>query len=182
MKKVVKKGEADVKKRTRTIIATISLCICMLLLTGCAATKTAKELGALRAFRYSFGSFFGGSYVYSIAAETDDDGNERVMLRSETENIAQPEKTSCVVDASVLDELAALIFDNGIAGWDGFSERDSSILDGYGFVLNAQFENGTITADGYMKEPRGYEKAHAALADYLAKLADGAQANNHGTE
>lgn len=162
------------KNKMRVMTMIMALCMCMLLLTGCGTAKTAKELGALHAFRYSFGSFSGGSYVYSIATETDNDGNERVMLRIEAQNIEHPEEASYEVDASVLDELSALIFENGIAGWDGFSEEDRSILDGYGFVLDAQFENGTITADGYMKEPRGYEKAHTVLAEYLKKTADDA--------
>lgn len=169
-------------KKTMRIIVIMSLCMCLLSLTGCGSTKTAEELGALRAFKYSFGSYSGGSYVYSIASETDDDGSERVMLRSKVENIEHPEETSRVVDGSVLDELSAIIFENGIANWDGFSESDDSILDGYGFVLEAQFENGTIAAMGYMKEPRGYEKAHTVLVDYLTQIADGKHANNNDTE
>ena len=71
-----------------------------------------------------------------------------------------------------LEELAEIIKSNGICSWNGFNERDPGVLDGYGFNLTANFENGILTASGYMRYPNNYKVGHKVLHSYFEKLSD----------
>ena len=77
------------------------------------------------------------------------------------------------IDAKYLDELAGIISKNDVAKWDGFDESEDGVLDGSGFTLKIEYDDGeTIDVHGYMKYPDDYEKVEDALDEFLHKLID----------
>lgn len=123
-------------------------------------------LGPLIMFSYGYGDYFTGYYDYTVYDTADG-----VMLEAYGSNGVELNVEKTVPDET-LEELRALIGEAGIDAWDGFDEKDEEIMDGYSFNLKAQYQNGTLAAEGYMKEPEGYEAGHQALVDFLEKLAN----------
>ena len=74
------------------------------------------------------------------------------------------------VEESVMEDLAKIIHSNGIFLWDGFKAESDEAGIGYGFSLMAEFEHGTITAEGFEKVPENYRQGHSALSKYLESL------------
>ena len=117
---------------------------------------------------YEYGSFFDGYWDFDLHLE---DG--QVLLSAQGSNGVDLDIKSQLVLDNVLVELQNIIADHDILLWNGFSERDDDILDGYSFALNINYENGTeLRASGYMMEPDNYKQGHAALSEYLLALAE----------
>ena len=117
---------------------------------------------------YEYGSYFGGYWEFDLSL---DDG--QVLFYAQGSNGIDLEIDGRIVPDSVFDELQNIITDNDIILWNGFSKQDTDILDGYGFALNIDYENGTkLSASGYMMEPGNYEQGHAALSEYFLALAE----------
>lgn len=143
----------------------------LLIITMCSSFlvsySAVKAYGELQNFSYSYGSFFGGYYDYTLSTITDDNGNEQIYLRYETSNMAKPEVKAGFVSQSDMKKLNELIHKYRIERWNGFDKYNDGILDGYGFGLRAGYENKTITAQGYERRPLRYNEAHAALLSYF---------------
>jgi len=160
-----------------SIVLLVTLAFMTLVLPGCKADVS--KFGGLKNFAYSYGSFNGGQRDFTITEASGDDvrSEGRYLFVAKGYNGVDLD-VEVFVGQDVLDDIAAIIADNGIAEWDGFDEVDRDILDGYSFLLAAQYESGTIQASGYMKYPNNYEQGHAALSEYLESLA--ASYNRYG--
>ena len=63
------------------------------------------------------------------------------------------------VDDTWVDVLTSIVQENNVILWDGFSESDSTLLDGTHFSITLEFSDGTtVNANGYGRfpEPRVY--------------------------
>jgi len=125
-----------------------------------------NDAGKLICISYSFGSFFGGQWDYSITKQYDE-----LYLLGKGGNGVDLNVCAKVSDKE-LGELAEIIESNGIHSWNGFDEFNHGVLDGYGFDLIANFENGTLIASGYEIYPDNYEAGHEVLRSYFEKLSD----------
>ena len=150
-----------------TAVACLNL-LCVLCLAGGALAQEAlpEELGALTALTYNYGSFHGGEWNFTITPERPDQVDEHSpkyhFLARGFNGVALD--VDGFFDQTLMDQLARVLHDRGILQWHGFAERDTDVLDGYSFHLTAQFEHGTLTAEGYERYPENYDAAHNVLA------------------
>ena len=128
------------------------------------------DTGKLIAFSYHFGSFNGGYWNYSIFEQ-----NGNYFFEGTGHNSVSLDVRGEVYEQTLV-EISELIEENEIKKWHGFSGVNKNVYDGYGYKLEAVFENETLHASGYMLYPPGYETGHQALADYLGELASRIQA------
>ena len=119
--------------------------------------------GKLTGFSYSFGSFFGETLSYRIFEH-----NGKLYLEASGFN-ATPLDEKGEVPEDTLERLSVIIEAVGIKEWHGFSS-DSDVLDGYGFGLEAVYENDILTASAYHVMPDNYERGHRSLAGFLEEL------------
>lgn len=119
----------------------------------------------IKSFHYSYGSFLNGYLDYDIREE-----NGTIFLSASGKNGIDLEIDK-EVDEKILEDIEKLIEDNHIENWNGFSEVDHDILDGYSYNLIIKYKNGKkLLATGYMKFPANYEQGHKALTEYLEEL------------
>ncbi|MCL1799370.1 MAG: hypothetical protein FWG23_06510 [Eggerthellaceae bacterium] len=135
-----------------------------------------EDWGTLEYFEYRFGSFNEGQWEYRIErkeakGEEGKGATEPTCLFTTRGYSSADMYMEEYVDASVLDDIAQIIAENGILSWDGFEKRDLDILDGFGFRLEAEFTEGALFATGYEKYPKDYSRGHQALSSYLDALA-----------
>ena len=125
--------------------------------------------GQLKALTYSYGSFNGGQWDYAVSCESEADVDEdspKCHFTAKGSNGVDMDVEGYFPQA-IMDQLKSVIVAHGILQWDGFDERDEEILDGYGYKLTAEFENGILTASGYEKYPENYKTGHAFLTGVL---------------
>jgi len=158
----------------RIFVAVFMLMLILMALSCCKESGFVPlepaNLGKMLTLVYEYGSFNGGQCDFSITREKDDSGKESIHFLAKGSNGVEMD-ADYEIEQNVLDEIAKIIVDYGIFEWHGFSGRNNDILDGYGFRLAADFENGSLTANGYMKKPKGYDEGHKALSEYLTALA-----------
>ncbi len=135
----------------------------LMMIAGCAGSK--PYLGDITEFSYHYGSYFGGYYEYDLVLQDDAvhftaRGLNGVELDIDKE-----------VDPSVLDDLSSAISDNHLETWDGFSESNDNVLDGYSFGLNVAYDDDReLSAGGYEMYPDNYEKVHDELVEILESI------------
>ena len=141
------------------IFALLSLC-------GCGEKTAAPAADAqLVSFRFTTsGSSFAVGREYSAELA---DGAVTLSVCGEITNF---EALSGSADASVMDDLAALINAYELYGWDGFSKGAAE--DGFAFELTAEYSDGSsITARGGAKYPDGWQEAQGAIDERFASIA-----------
>ena len=124
------------------------------------------DRGKLLGASYSFGSFNEGQWDYRIA---ELDG--KLYFTAEGSNGVELD-IHAEVSIQKFEEFEKIIESNHIQNWHGFNECDDEVLDGYGFTLTIDFEEGSLTASGYESYPENYEVIHESLVDYFEQLAD----------
>lgn len=134
-----------------------------IILIGC--SKTSKNESDIVSFSYDYGSFTEGYYKYSITVE-----NDKVLFSAKGLNGINM-NINKEIDASYLDNLSEIINDKEIYKWDGFDEKDNSILDGYSFSLKVEYaDETTLKADGYMRYPNNYDEGHKKILEFIETI------------
>ena len=139
------------------------LVISVFLITGCNKSNEIKS--DIVSFTYNYGSYHGGYYKYNISKVEDDiiftaKGSNGIKLDIDKK-----------IDKSYLKELANIINENKIYEWNGFNKHNKDVLDGYGFYLEVNYENGeVIKANGYMEYPKNYDKSNKVLTAFLESI------------
>ena len=139
------------------------LVISVFLITGCNKSNEIKS--DIVSFKYYYGSGEGSIYEYTLSLKEDKvvftaKGYNDVNLNIEKE-----------IDKSYLKELANIINENKIYEWNGFNKHNKDVLDGYGFYLEVNYENGeVIKANGYMEYPKNYDKSDKVLTAFLESI------------
>lgn len=114
-------------------------------------------------FRYEFGGFSGGSWVYDISMEQDS-----LMFTARAYNGAQMNFSS-KVDGHFVNGLIKLLIDNNVKKWDGFN-KPNNILDGYSFSLSVSYGDLNINAYGHESYPENYKEINKTITDYFDLL------------
>ena len=107
---------------------------------------------------------------YEIYQRMEENGPAMVLERE----MGQA-KDACLMQDGDLKMFEALLGELGIAKWNGFSGRDSRVLDGTTFGLDVHYWDGrSISAHGYMRFPGGYRDSMQRIYGFL----DGILAKN----
>ncbi|PKL31513.1 hypothetical protein CVV43_02500 [Candidatus Saccharibacteria bacterium HGW-Saccharibacteria-1] len=114
-------------------------------------------------FKYEFGGFSGGSWVYDISMEQDS-----FMFTARAYNGAQMNFSS-KVDEHFVNGLIKLLIDNNVKKWDGFN-KPNNILDGYSFSLSVSYGDLNINAYGHENYPENYKEINKIITDYFDLL------------
>jgi hypothetical protein len=154
-------------RKTIIIFACSSLFI---LLMSCNLNFIKKEdisEKEIKLFEYSYGSFFGGYYEYSISSE-----DKKMIFKAKGMNGVDLDIEKEITKDEI-DDLLKLIVEEDLNSWNGFDKSDEDILDGYSFSLNIKFEDEyIIKAFGYEKYPENYDKRHEKIEKYLNELVE----------
>ena len=150
---------------SRLLAMIILLVFAIIPLTGCITLPLPTKTGNIKEFSYQYGSYFVGNWEYRIF-----ESNGKLWLEGNGFNGVELNIRGEVPE-NTLNEIMEIINEYNIKAWHGFKKYNPLIPDGYGFSLTVEYENGTLSAAGYLRYPRGYEAGHEALAAYLDKLA-----------
>lgn len=119
----------------------------------------------IKSFHYSYGSYFGGYYNYDIQQE-----GSKYRLTATGYNGVELNVNKLITKNDVR-KIKDIVNQQKIYEWNGFDKSDDSVMDGSSFSLEIVYLSGeTITASGYMKYPKEYEKRIQTLIDYLEKI------------
>jgi len=125
----------------------------------------APPVGQLNSFSYSYGGFH-AAWEYTLFRS----GDEVLLLAKGLNGVNLDVHKK--LDPQVLDLLYDIMVKNDVLTWNGFSGEDRGVLDGPGFSLTVVFDNYTVTAAGYAKEPQNYQAGHRALVAFLESLVE----------
>ena len=125
------------------------------------AAEPEKDFDELLSLTYDYGSYFGGSWDFSITKEGSTYlftavGGNGVDMNVEKE-----------VDKSVIEDLQKIISEQKLCLRDGVHMHDEDILDGWNEDFQAEFSTGEVTYEYYGGDARKNE----ALSNYLLELA-----------
>lgn len=151
------------KKSVKYSIAVVIIIIVGIFSINFIQSNTPSK-GTATSFNYAYGSYNGGYWDYSVYTE-----NESTYFLASGSNGVDL-NINVQVDKSVLVDLTKIVMDYKVWKWDGFRKQDDNVIDGYSFYLKVVFENDTISAYGYMKEPKNYEQVHEVLESYFEEL------------
>ena len=99
----------------------------------------------------------GFNYSYSCK-----DGKRSITVR--IDGVSEQDALTLDADECFEAQLEAVIDRYCLKKWDGFSKSDRNVLDGSSFYFSAHFDDGSsISANGYMRYPKGYGEVKAAL-------------------
>ena len=163
------------KKNTFKIIAVVAVVIAAVIALAAVlvfkmnANKYERN-GAITSFSFSGSYGLGGAVGYTIVRQGD-----KVVLKYECFGYDEKDDVSVekAVDAKCLDELASVIKEKGVAKWDGFDKSEDGVLDGSGFSLKVEYDDGKkIDAHGYMIYPDNYDEVQDAFDEILSKLVE----------
>ncbi|MBQ9314405.1 MAG: hypothetical protein IJ220_05350 [Clostridia bacterium] len=121
-------------------------------------------------FRFSRGYSLGGAIEQELYIE-----NDTVYYKKETFSYRADKDVKLleVVDTMFLKELEKIIRDNHLALWNGFEQSNSNVMDGNNFTLRITYKNGqSISANGYMMYPQGYQKVETELDEFFKTVED----------
>lgn len=75
------------------------------------------------------------------------------------------------VDEAWVKQLEEIVRENNMASWNGFSQSDSTLLDGTHFFVELIFSDGScVSASGYGRFPAGYGEASEAINTLFMQL------------
>ena len=144
----------------KKILLSITIILGLLILTGCDKDYE----GNITSFTYNYGSYNPGFYECRITTNENKPRIEILGFNGLDINVKKD------ITKKDITKLQKIINENKIYKWNGFEERNDKILDGNGFKLIVEYDDGkTINATGYMKYPKDYDKGHKALIEFLDK-------------
>ena len=117
-------------------------------------------------FCYSYdGSVGGNSYSYRIESEGD------VVTFTCEMQMSDYGEMSCSVEPEILEQLNDIYLEHNIARWDGFNKVATEVLDGDGFFVSFDFEDGGyMSAYGTNAYPEGYGDFCTAIEELFEPL------------
>lgn len=120
----------------------------------------------------SFGvSGYGPGWNYNIQ-KSEEDNTKTIMTCEDFENSIR--EISCEVDDGTLESISKLMERLNIQSWNGFSKSNDFVLDGEGFSLSVDFEDGKhIYASGSNSFPKNYSEFESEFLEIVAPLVDG---------
>ena len=160
------------KKLTTPILAALIFAASFGLLVGCAKDVS---YGDVKSFHFGEAGY--PSY-YSVDIELQEDGTYRFISEgfSDESGIYGTDLFAGKqgeIPKKEMERLAQVIKEYNLDSWDGFNKEAKGVLDGNGFTLEIEYTTGKgISATGYMKWPKNYDKARDALYSVLHDIVE----------
>ena len=158
--------------KNKVFLLTIAL-IFMLSLSACsdddvdAVMIAPIEWGEMIQFSMSSGSFGEGSLSYSIIMREGE-----YLFSASGWNGLELDVERQPIPFEELDALRRFLEESGIEAWNGFEEHAEDVLDGFGFSISFEMENGSsFQAIGSNRSPAGFDAIYPALSFHLADIA-----------
>lgn len=131
--------------------------------------EATDNTSGLKYFSYSYsGSIGGNNYIYTVSEE---DG--KVTFEYSSMEYTDDESYVVEIDRSVLDDLNQLYLDQRIAEWNGYTKYAPNVLDGDGFSLMMEFEDGDrFFASGSNAYPDRYFDFCSKMMEILGPFAE----------
>ncbi len=124
---------------------------------GADGAEAGEIAHALTRFRFSRGGYM----VPETCEILFEDGNYTICYDG---GASRP------LDAAFAGELLKIIEDCGLGAWDGFRGSDPDVLDGEGFSLEMEYDDGAaVYASGENRFPAGYHDTVARLASLFER-------------
>ncbi|MBQ3384485.1 MAG: hypothetical protein IJG59_04640 [Erysipelotrichaceae bacterium] len=127
--------------------------------------KAVVNDSGLKAFYYSFRNSFGdGSYSCEIVRKESDEA----VISYETFDHSDYGTMEITVNDDILNTLYQLYLKYQAARWSGYSKYDEGVLDGSGFSLSMEFNDGdTMSCSGENCVPEGYREYEKEMREVL---------------
>lgn len=141
----------------------VLLCLCLLMLGGCAAPV--RTDAALSRFSFSHSGMHTGR-IFSLAAERTVDG-----WQAQLDLFCGQQVLTLPMAPEEAGKLEELIDSCNLWAWNGFKKADRRMLDGEGFDLYVSFADGQkLRASGSNAFPKSYAAAESAIKDFFIQL------------
>jgi len=139
--------------------------LCMGLLGLGACTAPFHTDAPIRSLSFSHTGMHTGLIYTLTAAQTDAGWQANLsLLAGEEEHVLEMTEA----DAARLNALAE---EHNLQSWAGFDRSDRHALDGTGFRLSIDYEDGQhLYARGSNAFPKGYKEAHAEIRKFFGEL------------
>jgi len=134
-------------------------------LSLCSCTKPLRTDAPMCGFTFSHSGMHTG-LIYTLSAQRDEGG-----WRAELSLLCGEREYSFAMTDEEAAKLAALVQEHRLNAWNGFDKVDMSALDGTGFELTIDYEDGQrLCASGSNAFPEGYREAREAILEFFAEL------------
>ena len=122
--------------------------------------------GILRFFHYDFGKMRGDRLSYTVSSD-----NDVIILSAQRIDYEKGETITheYEIPPVVMQQLKALLRDNGVYMWKGF-DKHNSMIEGDSFVLRASFDNYSLYAEGASMLPAGFAKANEKIISFFEDM------------
>lgn len=139
----------------------------ILVLTGCFHKKIDIKNTKHFSFSYTVGNYMNGSYSYNLEL----DSNNKYIASYKPDGVSDENKLKKEVSKDDAILLENILKKNNIYLWNGFKKADKNVLDGRSFdLVYSDLDGNYISASGYMKYPRGYQKFKEEVHNYFLSL------------
>lgn len=148
------------KYRILGLFALLALLLCL-----CSCTRPIKTDAPMCRFSFSHTGMHTG-LIYTLAASETDAGwqAELSLLAGEREHVLEMTQEEA-------QALANIVQKHALNRWNGFDKVDRRALDGTGFELVIDYEDGQhLYASGSNAFPKGYREAHEEIRSFFAEL------------
>ncbi len=141
------------------------LLLAAVLLAGSACQKPIKTDEPMTGFTFSHSGMHTG-LIYTLEAERAGNG-----WQANLSLLAGEKEYTLDMTAEEAEALAALVQNHELNRWNGFDRVDRHALDGTGFDLRIDYDDGQeVRASGSNAFPEGYAAAHEAILKFFGEL------------
>lgn len=112
-----------------------------------------------------------GSYPgFSYEIHPDEKNPEKTVMKF-IDGSKDFKEVNKKVDSGTMGQVSMLCENLDIKSWDNFNEVNEGVLDGSGFVLQIEYEDGTkVRAEGDNSFPKNYQEFERGIRAILEKL------------
>ena len=132
-------------------------------LSGCKK----KEVKNIKSFHFSYSN---GCMAYSSDSYDLEKKDDVYTVTYKPRYVPDKDAIKLTVDKSFADGLENLINSSSAVKWDKFSKNNKNVLDGDSFSFSVYYEDGSISAHGYMSWPEGYSSVKSRICSYFDAL------------
>lgn len=113
---------------------------------------------------------YGPCFTYDIHKD-DEDANKTILVYENMEDGIS--EMICEVDDETIEKLSKLCAQCNVVSWDGFNRNAKGVLDGSGFGLYADFEDGThVGSHGSNSFPKHYSEFEKGIIEIFKPVVE----------
>lgn len=156
------------KTKTIIIIITGLILVAGTIVGYSVLSKKESKENSLKSLYFTYGSGMNKATIERFNIECN---NNKCTATIKPKYLSDEEEKKIEVGKEIKENIENIITKYNLKEWDGYNKSDSRIMDGYSFNLKIEFEDKTtITAYGYMKQPKNYIEAKEEIEEIFNKL------------